>query len=208
MPWDHNRPRRNRLGASARDLWRPVRRPDRGSTMADVDSIDAWVWWLIGAAGLGIALVVTAMPELGMLALGAVAGAVTAGLGGGVVLQVLVFAVVSVALIAVVRPIAAGTVPATPTRDRHRRVEGQTGRRPGTGRRHGRPDQAGRRDLVRPRPRHRPGLRGGSGSGRRGDRGSHGDRHVTSYDAVTCEPNAPRGSAVCQTRPARSSQQA
>ncbi|SOD78946.1 Membrane protein implicated in regulation of membrane protease activity [Streptomyces sp. 1222.2] len=75
--------------------------------MADVDSIDAWVWWLIGAAGLGIALVVTAMPELGMLALGAVAGAVTAGLGGGVVLQVLVFAVVSVALIAVVRPIAA-----------------------------------------------------------------------------------------------------
>ncbi|KFG01560.1 NfeD family protein [Streptomyces europaeiscabiei] len=72
-----------------------------------MDSIDAWVWWLIGATGLGIALVVTAMPELGMLALGAVAGAVTAGLGGGVVLQVVVFAVVSVALLAVVRPIAA-----------------------------------------------------------------------------------------------------
>jgi len=47
-----------------------------------VDSIDAWVWWLIGAAGLGIALVVTAMPELGMLALGAVAGAVTLSLIG------------------------------------------------------------------------------------------------------------------------------
>ncbi len=75
--------------------------------MDDVDNIDAWVWWLIGAAGLGIALVVTAMPELGMLALGAVAGAVTAGLGGGVVLQVVVFAAVSVALIAVVRPVAA-----------------------------------------------------------------------------------------------------
>ncbi|MER6012995.1 NfeD family protein [Streptomyces bluensis] len=72
-----------------------------------MDSIDAWVWWLVGAAGLGVALVVTAMPELGMLAVGAVAGAVTAGLGGGVVLQVVVFAVVSVALIAVVRPIAA-----------------------------------------------------------------------------------------------------
>ncbi|WP_055712586.1 NfeD family protein [Streptomyces torulosus] len=72
-----------------------------------MDNIDAWVWWLIGAAGLGIALVVTAMPELGMLALGAVAGAVTAGLGGGVVLQVVVFAAVSVALIAVVRPVAA-----------------------------------------------------------------------------------------------------
>ncbi|MFF4524833.1 NfeD family protein [Streptomyces bluensis] len=72
-----------------------------------MDSIDAWVWWLVGAAGLGVALVVTAMPELGMLAVGAVAGTVTAGLGGDVVLQVVVFAVVSTALIAVVRPIAA-----------------------------------------------------------------------------------------------------
>lgn len=42
-----------------------------------------------------------------MLAVGAVAGALTAGLGGGVVLQVLVFIAVSVALLAVVRPIAA-----------------------------------------------------------------------------------------------------
>ncbi|MFE9683923.1 NfeD family protein [Streptomyces sp. NPDC002701] len=72
-----------------------------------MNDIDAWVWWLIGAAGLGIPLVVTAMPEFGMLSVGAVAGAVTAGLGGGVVLQVVVFAAVSVALIAVVRPIAA-----------------------------------------------------------------------------------------------------
>ncbi|MEI5099807.1 NfeD family protein [Streptomyces sp. PmtG] len=69
--------------------------------------IDAWVWWLIGAVALGIPLVVTAMPEFGMLAVGAVAAAVTAGLGGGVVAQAVVFAVVSVALIAVVRPIAA-----------------------------------------------------------------------------------------------------
>lgn len=68
--------------------------------------IDAWVWWLVGAVALGIPLVLTAMPELGMLALGAVAGAVTAGLGGAVWLQVVVFAAVSVALIAVVRPIA------------------------------------------------------------------------------------------------------
>ncbi|MCF3963195.1 NfeD family protein [Streptomyces fuscigenes] len=68
--------------------------------------IDAWVWWLVAAVGLGIPLVITAMPEFGMLSAGAVAGAVTAALGGGVVLQVVVFAVVSVALIAVVRPIA------------------------------------------------------------------------------------------------------
>ncbi|TLS41442.1 NfeD family protein [Streptomyces montanus] len=72
-----------------------------------MNDIDAWVWWLIGAVGLGIPLVVTAMPEFGMLAVGAVAGALTAGLGGGVVLQVVVFVAVSVALIAVVRPVAA-----------------------------------------------------------------------------------------------------
>ncbi|MDT0466730.1 NfeD family protein [Streptomyces gibsoniae] len=70
-------------------------------------NIDAWVWWLIGAAGLGIGLVITAMPELGMLAAGAVAAAAVGALGGEAVLQVVVFAVVSVALIAVVRPIAA-----------------------------------------------------------------------------------------------------
>ncbi|MEV6174739.1 NfeD family protein [Streptomyces sp. NPDC051954] len=69
---------------------------------------DAWLWWLIGAAGLGIGLVITAMPELGMLAVGALAAAVTAGVfGGDAVFQVVVFAVVSTALIAVIRPIAA-----------------------------------------------------------------------------------------------------
>ncbi|MGH3311632.1 MAG: NfeD family protein [Streptomyces sp.] len=68
--------------------------------------MDAWVWWLIAAVGLGIPLVLTAMPEFGMFAVGAVAGAVTAGLGGGRVAQVLVFAVVSTALILVVRPLA------------------------------------------------------------------------------------------------------
>ncbi|OIJ63147.1 NfeD family protein [Streptomyces mangrovisoli] len=71
-----------------------------------MNDIDAWVWWLVGAAALGIPLVVTAMPEFGMFAVGAVAAAVTAGLGFDVVPQVLVFVVVSVALIAVVRPLA------------------------------------------------------------------------------------------------------
>ncbi|WP_189219849.1 MULTISPECIES: NfeD family protein [Streptomyces] len=72
-----------------------------------MDSIDAWVWWLVVAVGLGIPLVLTAMPEFGMLAVGAGAGALTAALGGGIVLQVVIFAAVSVALIAVVRPIVA-----------------------------------------------------------------------------------------------------
>ncbi len=72
-----------------------------------VNDIDAWVWWLIGAAALGIPLVITAMPELGMLAVGALAAAGVAGLGAGIVIQVLVFAAVSVALILAVRPLAA-----------------------------------------------------------------------------------------------------
>ncbi|MCZ0989927.1 NfeD family protein [Streptomyces diastatochromogenes] len=71
-----------------------------------MNDISAWVWWLVGAAALGIPLVVTAMPEFGMLAVGAVAAAVVAGLGFDAVIQVLAFVVVSVALIAVVRPIA------------------------------------------------------------------------------------------------------
>ncbi|WP_097228805.1 NfeD family protein [Streptomyces zhaozhouensis] len=68
--------------------------------------MDFWVWWLIAAGGFGIALVLTTMPELGMLGAGAVAAAVTASLTDNLVLQVVVFAVVSTALIAVVRPIA------------------------------------------------------------------------------------------------------
>jgi membrane protein implicated in regulation of membrane protease activity len=71
-----------------------------------VNDIEAWVWWLVGAVALGIPLVVTAMPEFGMFAVGAVAAAVTAGFGFGIVVQVLTFVLVSVALIGVVRPIA------------------------------------------------------------------------------------------------------
>lgn len=68
--------------------------------------MDDWLWWLIAAVGLGIPLVVTAMPEFGMFAVGAVAAAVAAGLGLGITPQVLIFVIVSVAGIAVVRPLA------------------------------------------------------------------------------------------------------
>ncbi|WP_103502204.1 MULTISPECIES: NfeD family protein [Streptomyces] len=68
--------------------------------------MDFWVWWLIAAGGFAIPLVLTAMPEFGMLSVGAVAAAVTAGITDNVVLQVIVFCVVSTALIVVVRPIA------------------------------------------------------------------------------------------------------
>lgn len=68
--------------------------------------MDSWIGWLIAAVALGIPLVMTAMPEFGMFAVGAVVAAVVAAVGGGMVAQVLVFVIVSVALIAVVRPIA------------------------------------------------------------------------------------------------------
>ncbi|RKN42488.1 NfeD family protein [Streptomyces hoynatensis] len=68
--------------------------------------MDFWVWWLIAAGGFAIVLVLTAMPELGMLAAGAVAAALTAGVTDSLILQVVVFALVSTALIVVVQPIA------------------------------------------------------------------------------------------------------
>jgi len=68
--------------------------------------VHSWIAWLIAAVALGIPLVMTAMPEFGMFAVGAVTAAVVAAVGGGIVAQVLVFVIVSVALIAVVRPIA------------------------------------------------------------------------------------------------------
>ncbi|MEU3568849.1 NfeD family protein [Kitasatospora sp. NPDC036755] len=68
--------------------------------------MDNWIWWLLAAAGLGIPLVVTAMPEFAMFAVGALAATVVAALGGGVVLETVTFVVVSVALVVFVRPIA------------------------------------------------------------------------------------------------------
>ncbi|PBC77159.1 membrane protein implicated in regulation of membrane protease activity [Streptomyces sp. TLI_235] len=68
--------------------------------------MDSWIWWLLAAVGLGIPLVVTAMPEFAMFAIGAGAAAITAALGAGVVPQFLVFVAVSVALLVFVRPIA------------------------------------------------------------------------------------------------------
>jgi membrane protein implicated in regulation of membrane protease activity len=69
-------------------------------------SVDFWVWWLIAAGGLAIPLVLTAMPEFGMVAIGAVAAAATAGLTDNLAIQVIVFCLVSTALILAVRPIA------------------------------------------------------------------------------------------------------
>jgi len=76
--------------------------------------VNEWVWWIAVAGALGIPLVITALPEFGMLAVGALAASAVSAFGAGLVLQVVVFAVVSVALVAVVRSFANRDHPGRP----------------------------------------------------------------------------------------------
>ena len=64
------------------------------------------VWWLIASGLLIVAEVMTASLVFAMLAGGAAGAAVVGALGGGVIPQVLTFAVVSGALVWFVRPVA------------------------------------------------------------------------------------------------------
>jgi membrane protein implicated in regulation of membrane protease activity len=64
----------------------------------------AWAVWLGIAAFLGIAELMSLDLVLVMLAVGAGGGAVTAALGGGVALQIIVAALTAIAMLAVVRP--------------------------------------------------------------------------------------------------------
>ena len=69
--------------------------------------MDAWVWWIVAAGALAVAEVLTGGTlVLAMLAGGAAAGGLTAALGAPPALAVGVFALVSVALLGLVRPIA------------------------------------------------------------------------------------------------------
>jgi membrane protein implicated in regulation of membrane protease activity len=65
-----------------------------------------WVAWLIVAAVLAAGEVLTLALILGLVAVGALAAAIVGLAGAGVAVQLLVFAVVSVSLIGLVRPIA------------------------------------------------------------------------------------------------------
>lgn len=67
-------------------------------------SDNAWAAWLGLAAVLGMAELVSLDLVLVMLAVGALAGAVTAALGAAVVAQILVAGIASVAMLALVRP--------------------------------------------------------------------------------------------------------
>lgn len=63
-----------------------------------------WLWWVGIALVLGILELISVALVLVMLAGGALAGALTAALGGSLEVQVLVAAVVSVVLLAALRP--------------------------------------------------------------------------------------------------------
>jgi membrane protein implicated in regulation of membrane protease activity len=65
-----------------------------------------WVVWLIAAAVLGVAELMTTTLAFGLVAVGAVAAAVTSAAGGGAAVQLGVFVVVSLAGIVLIRPMA------------------------------------------------------------------------------------------------------
>jgi membrane protein implicated in regulation of membrane protease activity len=69
--------------------------------------MDTWVWWIVAAGVLAVADVVTGGTLiLLMIAGGATAGGISSALGAPPAVSVGVFALVSVALLGVVRPIA------------------------------------------------------------------------------------------------------
>ncbi|MEV0801270.1 NfeD family protein [Kribbella sp. NPDC050281] len=68
--------------------------------------MESWLLWLIIAAVLGTAELMTATLDLLLLALAALAAAGVAGLGLGIGLQLLAFAVTAAAMITLVRPVA------------------------------------------------------------------------------------------------------
>ena len=65
-----------------------------------------WIAWLIAAAALGVAEFFTLTLAFGLLAAAAVVGAVVAGLGGALLVQVLAFAITAATGLLIVRPIA------------------------------------------------------------------------------------------------------
>lgn len=68
--------------------------------------MDAWIWWVVAAGALGLVEVATTTLVFAMLAGGALGAAVSQAAGANAVIQIAVFAVVSLALLGLVRPIA------------------------------------------------------------------------------------------------------
>jgi len=68
--------------------------------------VSAWVWWLVAAVVLGIVEVTTLDLVFAMLSVGAVAGAIVAATGAGLILQTVIAVIVALAMLFVVRPVA------------------------------------------------------------------------------------------------------
>jgi membrane protein implicated in regulation of membrane protease activity len=68
--------------------------------------MDPWIWWLIATGVLVVAEILTTSLVFAMIAGGAASAALIAALGGSTPLQFAAFAVVSVALLALARPVA------------------------------------------------------------------------------------------------------
>jgi membrane protein implicated in regulation of membrane protease activity len=68
--------------------------------------MEDWVLWVIGAGVLAVGEMVSVTFFLGPVALAALAGAATALVGGGAVLQIVVFIVAAIATVGVLRPVA------------------------------------------------------------------------------------------------------
>jgi membrane protein implicated in regulation of membrane protease activity len=68
--------------------------------------MDAWVLWLIAAAIFGVGEILTLGFFLAPFAIGALVAAVVAAVGGGTIISWVVFLVVSVILLAALRPLA------------------------------------------------------------------------------------------------------
>jgi membrane protein implicated in regulation of membrane protease activity len=67
--------------------------------------VGLWVIWVIAAAVLGVAELLTTTLALVLIAVGALAAALTSALGGGIGLQLAAFVVVSLAGIVLIRPL-------------------------------------------------------------------------------------------------------
>lgn len=66
----------------------------------------AWILWLILAVVLGVAEILTLTLALGLLAAAALVAAIVAGVGGGLLIQILAFAITGAVGLLVIRPIA------------------------------------------------------------------------------------------------------
>ena len=68
--------------------------------------MEEWVWWMAAAGALAVGEILTLGFFLGPVALAAVGAAIVALAGGGLALQVAVFVALTLASLAVLRPIA------------------------------------------------------------------------------------------------------